>query len=256
MIYKVLILIGCFIVGYLCGSIPFGVIISKVFYKKDPRLYGSKNTGGTNVGRVAGKKAGIIVIILDALKMAIPLILGYVLFVHVPVIRDFMSDGDQTRNVVGYGNTLNDLAYYLMALGAFLGHPFSIFLGFKGGKMVACFVGYTCSIYWTAVPLFAPVFFITKKITKITAISSIYMTGAAMLYAWIVYILFATVGPEFANYFAMFGVGPRICLYSPIVSTVAFILLVLRHKDNLKRMANGTENKSTDKLEIKEEQSN
>ena len=66
---RILFILGSILLGYLLGAIPNSVIIGKLFFNKDPRDFGSHNAGGTNAGRVLGKKAGIIVILLDGIKM-------------------------------------------------------------------------------------------------------------------------------------------------------------------------------------------
>src|SRR5688572_10382171 len=104
-------------VGYLAGSIPFGLIIALVFAKKDVRQAGSGNIGATNVARVVGKKLGIVTLVLDAAKGAIPVVVaGHVLGLSLFV-----------QTAVG-----------LMAL---VGHCFPIWLKFRGGKGVATGLG-------------------------------------------------------------------------------------------------------------------
>lgn len=107
------------IIGYLVGSIPWALIIGKVFYGIDIRTKGSGNLGGTNAGRVLGKKVGIIVIILDALKAFIIMVICNKL------------DLDYTRYA---------------GLAVCIGHCFPIFANFKGGKAVACSMGYVLGI--------------------------------------------------------------------------------------------------------------
>ncbi|MDO4197353.1 MAG: glycerol-3-phosphate 1-O-acyltransferase PlsY [Erysipelotrichaceae bacterium] len=103
------------LIGYIIGSIPWGLIIGKVFYGKDIRNYGSGNLGGTNAARVLGKPAGVAVILLDALKAFI-----------VMVIVHFISPGFEQY----------------AGLATCIGHCFPLFAGFKGGKAVACSYGY------------------------------------------------------------------------------------------------------------------
>jgi glycerol-3-phosphate acyltransferase PlsY len=100
-----------FLFTYLFASIPFGLLIGKIFYKKDIRLEGSKNIGATNVFRTCGKIAGILTFFLDGLKGAIPVLIAKALF-------------------------QNDL-YFIVGIIAILGHIFPIYLKFKGGKGVA-----------------------------------------------------------------------------------------------------------------------
>jgi glycerol-3-phosphate acyltransferase PlsY len=103
--------------GYLLGSIPFGVIITSRFANKDVRAEGSGNIGATNVARVAGKKLGALVLVLDALKGTLPVLLG---------VRLAPDDA---------------LLHVCIATAAFLGHVFPVWLKFKGGKGVATALG-------------------------------------------------------------------------------------------------------------------
>ena len=105
------------IISYLIGSIPFGLLIAKTFCKIDPREGGSKNVGSTNVARLCGVKYGVMTLICDILKGFIPVCLALFCFNFVPI----------------YIN--------LTALAAILGHLFSCYLKFKGGKAVATSIG-------------------------------------------------------------------------------------------------------------------
>ena len=148
----------CLIIGYIIGSIPWGLVIGKVFYHKDIRDYGSGNPGGTNAGRVLGRPIGIIVILLDALKALI-----------VMIIVNKMSPGYEQY----------------AGLAVCIGHCFPVFAGFKGGKAVASSYGYflglalfvTHEYLWTfIVPVVA--FFITLALSKMVSLSS--MVGVSM----------------------------------------------------------------------------
>ena len=111
------------IISYLMGSIPFGLILTKIFLKKDIREIGSGNIGATNVLRTGNKIVGYITLSLDILKAVIPVI--FVKIYH----SDFL---------------------YLASLCAFIGHVFPVWLGFKGGKGVATYVGilFAINIYF------------------------------------------------------------------------------------------------------------
>ncbi len=114
--------------SYLSGSIPFGVLVTWAFAKKDVRSEGSGNIGATNVARVAGKKLGAVVLVLDAVKGALPVLL---------VVRLFP---DEVRLHAAVG------------LAAFLGHVFPVWLRFKGGKGVATALGVLAVLLpWSAV---------------------------------------------------------------------------------------------------------
>ena len=140
------------ILGYLFGSVPFALVIGKVFYKTDIRTQGSGNLGGTNAGRVLGKWAGISVSVLDVLKATIVIL----------VVYQFAPD-----------------AAALAGVFATLGHSFPIFAQFKGGKSVSTAFGYLLGVSTLIVhkplELFvvpALLFFGTLKLTKWVSFSS------------------------------------------------------------------------------------
>ena len=134
------------IISYLMGSIPFGLILTKLFLKKDIREIGSGNIGATNVLRSGSKIVGYTTLSLDILKAVIP-----VIFVKI-YYTDFL---------------------YLASLSAFLGHVFPIWLKFKGGKGVATYVGilFAINIYFGII--FALCWFIIFGITKFSSLSSL-----------------------------------------------------------------------------------
>ena len=83
-LYNIFVPIICLIFGYLCGSFSFSIFIGKVFFHQDPRNYGSKNAGGTNAGRLWGKKFGLLVITLDMLKTILPMWICWAILTFVP----------------------------------------------------------------------------------------------------------------------------------------------------------------------------
>ena len=134
------------IISYLIGSIPFGLILTKLFLKKDIREIGSGNIGATNVLRSGNKIIGYTTLIFDILKAVIP-----VIFVKIYYI-DFL---------------------YLASLCAFLGHVFPVWLKFKGGKGVATYVGILCAINIYFGIIFSLCWFVIFGITKFSSLSSL-----------------------------------------------------------------------------------
>ena len=112
------------LLGYLIGSIPFALIIGKLFYNTDIRESGSGNLGGTNAGRTLGRKVGIIVIILDISKAFLAILLAGA------IVRQFNME-------------VNPI---ISGLAAVIGHCYPIFAGFRGGKGVACAAGFLLAI--------------------------------------------------------------------------------------------------------------
>ena len=140
------------ILGYLIGSIPWALVIGKLFFKKDIRNYGSGNLGGSNAGRVLGGPIGVIVIVLDALKAFL---------------------------VMTLCNYLTPEAVLYSGLAAVIGHCYPIFANYRGGKGVACAYGYLLAVglYVTHDIIFAfiyPVlfFFLILGITKYVSLGS------------------------------------------------------------------------------------
>ena len=108
------VVIFIFFLGYFLGSIPFGLLLSILLKKKDPRNLGSKNIGATNITRINGWKLGLLTLILDILKSFIPVKICYIFY------PDYLS---------------------LISISVFLGHLFPFWLKFKGGKGIAVLIG-------------------------------------------------------------------------------------------------------------------
>ena len=140
------------IISYLMGSIPFGLILTKIFLKKDIREIGSGNIGATNALRTGNKLIGYSTLILDVLKAVIP-----VLYIKIN-----FSD-----------------AVYVSALCAFIGHVFPVWLKFKGGKGVATYVGILFAINFYLGLIFTFSWFITFFISRYSSLSS--LIGAASI---------------------------------------------------------------------------
>lgn len=154
------------LLGYLIGSIPFALVIGKVFYQTDVREYGSKNLGGSNTGRVLGKKAGISVMTMDLLKVTLVVFLAEQLF------------GDELSIACG-------------AVAAAFGHCYPIFAKFRGGKAVATLYGFLFGLFvfvgYSPLVFFLPllVFLLVLYLSKIVALSSILSALAVTVYVWL-----------------------------------------------------------------------
>ena len=155
-------LLAAMLIGYFLGAIPFALVIGKVFYQTDIRNYGSKNLGGSNAGRVLGKKAGLAVMTMDVLKVIIAIFLTS-LFAK-----------DQTALIVA-------------GLSAAAGHCFPVFANFKGGKAVATMYGfwfgmaligdYTFWIFFLPLITFLAVLYTTKIVALSSVMSAIVNTA-------------------------------------------------------------------------------
>ncbi len=192
------------VISYFIGSIPFGFLVVKLVKGIDIRQVGSGNPGATNVSRALGRPYGILVFILDMLKGFLPVFAFDQLF-------------------SGYGHSL---ATILCAIGVICGHTFPIFLGFKGGKAAAT----GCGVFLWLAPLqlfiAVPVWLLTVYITRYVSLGSM-LSSIAM----VISVILLRSDP--------FGQGLYLTLFSLFIS----VLLIIRHKANIKRLLNGTENK-------------
>ena len=151
-----------FILAYLIGSFPTGVLVGKIFFHKDIRKYGSGNIGTTNTFRVLGPLAGIIVFLVDFFKGTIATLLP-VLFHLGP---HYLS--------------------LIFGLAAILGHAFPIFLKFKGGKAVATsagfLLGYNIHFFLICAVIFFPILFITSMVSLTSLISVVLIFIASLFF--------------------------------------------------------------------------
>ncbi|QDQ02884.1 glycerol-3-phosphate 1-O-acyltransferase PlsY [Lysinibacillus fusiformis] len=160
-------LIGLIILcAYLIGSIPSGLWVGKIFYKTDIREHGSGNLGATNTFRILGKKAGLVVTIMDVLKGT-----AAVLLVTLPVFSDV---------------SIHSL---ILGIVAVMGHMFPIFASFRGGKAVATSAGVLLGYSWPLFILLFITFFLTLKLTKIVSLTSMIAALVALIYSIVYYFV-------------------------------------------------------------------
>jgi len=203
------------LIGYLFGSFPSGVIISKTFFGFDIRTKGSGNMGSTNVFRILGKKWGILVQILDLLKGYIPvLICGYILYLFN------FNELDQ-----------NSLMYYKLLIGvsAILGHVFSIFVGFKGGKGINTSVGMLLALDPIGILFTFLVFLIILVLTGYVSLGSII---GSMFLVFSIYFRENILHENVIGYEVLF-------VFSVFIS----LLIIFTHRSNIKRLFTRTESK-------------
>ena len=157
-----LILFLIFIFCYLIGSIPFGLILTKLFDNNDLRNIGSGNIGATNVLRTGNKTLALLTLILDLSKSFIPLFIFFKLFPH-PIINDFF-------NLI-----IVDQIFLILVLGYFfvLGHCFPIWLKFKGGKGIATSLGVILSIDFFIGLCLLTIWILVFLIFKISSLSAL-----------------------------------------------------------------------------------
>ena len=182
------------VVAFAVGSVPFGVLISRAFYGTDIRQAGSGNIGAANALRTLGRRGAIVVLALDALKGFAP--------------------------ALAAGALGGPLAASAAALAAIVGHCWSPFLGFKGGKGVATAFGALFALWWPAGLAFVVVW-----------IAAVVATGYASVGSMLGSIAMAPV--------LWFGLGPIGLAYG----ILSAILIVTRHRENIDRLRRGTENR-------------
>jgi len=186
--------------AYVIGSIPTGYIVVKLFTGQDIRTIGSGSTGATNVKRVMGKKWFFIVLLLDAFKGALSVVLAYFL----------------TKSFANIG-----LLPVLAAVFAIIGHSKSVFLGFTGGKSVASGVGTLLALNWQAGLIIAVIWAIITWVSKYVSLGSIIALALAPVIMWLLNSPSAYV----------------------IYAFVAAVYVIYLHRENIKRLIAGNENK-------------
>lgn len=147
-----------FILGYLLGSIPFGLIFTRMAGTQDLRTIGSGNIGATNVLRTGRKGIAAITLLCDALKGTLAVI------------------------IAGYYGGPN--AAMLAALGAFLGHIFPVWLKFKGGKGVAVYIGTLIGLFWPAAAVFCVIWISTALASRYSSLSALVASVVTPIFLW------------------------------------------------------------------------
>lgn len=193
------------VAAYLLGSLSFAVIVSHAMGLNDPRTYGSKNPGATNVLRSGSKKAAVLTLLLDAVKGWLP----------VALVQWYGEP---------YGLQAGTLA--LVGLGAFLGHLYPVFFRFKGGKGVATAAGVLMGVHWALG--------VATLLTWIViAVFFRYSSLAAL------------VAAVFAPVYYIFGDGLAWRMDGEVLFAVSLmsLLLIYRHAENIGKLVRGTESR-------------
>jgi len=180
------------VLGYLLGSIPFGVLVTRAMGLGDLRAIGSGNIGATNVLRTGNKGAALATLLLDGGKGTVAVLLA--------------------RGLVG------DDAAQLAGFAAFLGHLYPVWLGFKGGKGVATFLGLFLALDWRIGACLCLTWLVVAVIGRVSSIAALVAAASAALW-----ILWLTDGSLL------------------VLSLVLTVLIYVRHSENLKRIKAGTE---------------
>ena len=252
---NILVALFALIFGYLFGSIPTAVWVGKIFFHQDPRDYGSHNAGGTNAGRLWGKKVGFLIIAIDMIKTVAPVYICGLMFTYIKFhfsgidgVADgyhaLMPSAEYLYTAGANGFAIKWGIYWLAAVGVIIGHCWPIFANFKGGKGVSCFMGTTVVSSWMLGLLPGLLYFATLKWKKYVSFASIMQAIITPAVTWIWVILVMTkVIPDGWRTFPMYGPSLFPDLTYGIVVTVMGILLIFRHRSNIQRIKAGTERK-------------
>jgi acyl phosphate:glycerol-3-phosphate acyltransferase len=199
--------IALFVGAFLIGSIPFGYVIGRLFYRTDIRSQGSGNIGAMNALRTLGKAGAIAVLLLDALKGFVPTLFTWHLFFgHLDIDPENFPPG-------------HEILAAIVASGAILGHCFSPWLRFKGGKGVATSFGAIFALSWPAGLVAVCGWLLGAGITRYSSVGSMLGSVLAPFALWI----FTHSLPETA-----YGV-------------FAALLILYSHRENIRRLRTGTE---------------
>lgn len=224
----------CPVLAFLLGSIPFGFFIAKA-KGIDIREHGSGNIGATNVFRIVGKKYGFGCLVLDALKGFVPVAIALNLVriagrdPQIPLA--FLDSFSLT--MPAEAQTTAQLVHVLTALAAVLGHNYSPWIGFKGGKGIATSAGVLIALMPAAVLILAVVFIVTLLITRYVAVAS--MVSAVAL------PILTHVGARFHGRWEDGTWNKPLFFFALLIG----ILAVWKHRTNLRRLREGTESRFT-----------
>ncbi len=217
MIYIIFLI--AIIMAYLLGSVPFGFVIAKA-HRKDLRSIGSGNIGATNVARALGRKWAYVCFVLDLLKGLIPML------ATMPLAKSLSIDSYAERILVMW-------LWLAVGCSAISGHIFPLYLKFKGGKGVATSLGVALGLwpYYTvcalaALGVWAFVVLVWRYVSLASISASIAFTAALYL------IVLLTPGWDFINLWPLL-----------IMATVIPLVVINRHRENIKRLREGTESK-------------
>ena len=213
--------IAVLLIGYLLGSLPFGVAIGRLLGKADVRNVGSGKTGMTNVMRATGKKGAALSLVCDLGKGALAVYLAQLIFNSVDI--------DSYHTMTPY------FAQVVAGLGAIAGHTWSIFLKFQGGRGVNTFLGGLLVMFWPAAILGGAIMIIIGLIYRYMSLGSI--TGAVVSFVMLIILNFweieiLTLYPHFAYV---------------VYTMIGAVFIYIVHRDNIRRLVTGRERKLGEK---------
>ena len=247
-LFNFLAIIFCFGLGYFFGAIPTSIWVGKIFFHQDPRDYGSHNPGGTNAGRLWGKKVGFGIICFDMVKTIVPMWICWAIFTCTkvdglslcPTINDCGITGINTAHIIVWP------VYWISTVGCMIGHCWPIFAQFKGGKGVSCYMGVIVTSSWMFGFIPGLMYFLFLKITKYVSLTGILVGAISSILAWVWAILvLCHAVPDDLLWLPMYG--PNLIpgwIYASCL-TIMTIIMTLRHHQNINRLIHGCERRVT-----------
>lgn len=243
---NILVALACVLLGYTIGSANISIPLGKLFFKQDPRDYGSHNVGATNCGRLWGKKWFFFVFLFDTFKTIAPLFISWAILTFVPMnngnslLPDAakFASGDVSEYVIQWP------VYWMSCIGALLGNIFPIFIGFKGGKAASTYLGLTILTSWALSVCGLITYMVSLYIKRYVSLSSI-ITGiqtAILAWVWAILTQLKVIPTDF-----IFFINWMPLLYCNYVYAITFTVLVAvmvyRHHENIGRLIAGNERK-------------
>ncbi|MFM2171079.1 MAG: glycerol-3-phosphate 1-O-acyltransferase PlsY [Verrucomicrobiota bacterium] len=223
----------CPLLAFFCGSIPFGWIFGK-WRGIDIRQHGSGNIGATNVWRVLGKSHGIPCFLLDVLKGVLPTVIGLSL-IHFDGMKNPMSLELLSSKAENYPMLTAQLLQVITGLCAILGHNYSPWVGFKGGKGIATSAGVLIALMPAAVVILVVIWALVFFFSRYVSLASIIAAATLpLLTIW---------GSYFHGKFADGTWNKPLLAFSLLIAALA----IYKHRSNIQRLRNGTENRFTKK---------
>lgn len=207
------------LVGYLLGSVSFAVILTKAFTKEDVRSHGSGNAGATNVMRVAGKKASALTFLLDFLKCAASVVIGYYIVLYT--CEQYSVDVSMAR-----------LGMYAAGFLCIFGHMYPLYFGFRGGKGVVTTAAMMFMLDWRVFLVCLFTFSVSFAWKKTVSLSSIV---AAITYPFATFVI-----TYFVDYCSG-GFDLSYVIMAAFVALLCCVVVTVKHKENIKRIIRGEE---------------
>ncbi|WP_308699345.1 glycerol-3-phosphate 1-O-acyltransferase PlsY, partial [Mycoplasma tauri] len=229
--YSILSNLSLVLLGYILGSFNTSIILSKTLKKQDIRNFNSHNAGATNTLRTFGKKFALIVFLIDVFKTLIPIIILSALFNHVEAISTFSSKYFLSPQSIG--------------LGVVIGHISPIFYNFKGGKGVACSLGFILANNILFLLIAFVIFMSIVGVTKFVSLGSILTSSILIIFFWVPWFISGILGYWFNNVDMTnkFLDLSDHWYVSSIIYTIISVLVVISHHKNIVKLINKTENK-------------